>query len=324
MADSWLRHVDAYTAKDKDEDFYGAALNALAQSVNATGDPTVQKMVGGMGDYLTTEDNSVRARALLLIAEVMALPSAKTPPQDLHHLAEFFWSRLADWPSLKGAARGCLCLLNKPALAPADAAAIAAALLDELHVQSLSVSDRLLCLDLFKSILAVHPSAVAGIEDAFVQGVVAAVDGEKDPRCLVLAFEIMALLPAALHGQAAGEEALRKNHDEMFDVLTCYFPVSFTPPPGDKRHITRGDLAAPLARAMAATPLYAPACIALAIEKLGAAQESARVDALEVLALCAESFGPSVVQEYAAPVWAALRGALVAPDESGAPEAGAS
>lgn len=52
-------------------------------------------------------------------------------------------------------------------------------------------------------------------------------------------------------------------------MLSCYFPVSFTPPPGDGRAITRGQLAAELQATLAAAPAFAPHVVPLAIEKLG-------------------------------------------------------
>jgi hypothetical protein len=55
---------------------------------------------------------------------------------------------------------------------------------------------------------------------------------------------------------------------ELFDVLSCYFPVSFTPPPGDVHGITRADLAAALQRTLTATPDFQEHLTPLLLEKL--------------------------------------------------------
>ena len=39
------------------------------------------------------------------------------------------------------------------------------------------------------------------------------------------------------------QKSLETNIEEMFDVMACYFPISFTPPPNSVHSITRQDLA---------------------------------------------------------------------------------
>ena len=51
-------------------------------------------------------------------------------------------------------------------------------------------------------------------------------------------------------------------------MLACYFPVTFTPPPGDPNRITCAELAAGLEASLAAEPLFAPHLVPLAMEKL--------------------------------------------------------
>ena len=55
---------------------------------------------------------------------------------------------------------------------------------------------------------------------------------------------------------------------ELFDVLSCYFPVTFTPPPNNVHGITRADLARSLEVALASCPLYADQLVPLVLEKL--------------------------------------------------------
>lgn len=63
-------------------------------------------------------------------------------------------------------------------------------------------------------------------EGDLVFGVVAAIEEEKDPRCLVLAFRIIQLL-ARLYPDPNGPIATCA--DELFDVVSRYFPISFNP-----------------------------------------------------------------------------------------------
>lgn len=59
----------------------------------------------------------------------------------------------------------------------------------------------------------------------FVFGVISAVDGERDPRNLLLLFE---WLPKFLKSVNLGHL-----NEEMFEVMACYFPVDFRAPSTD-------------------------------------------------------------------------------------------
>lgn len=66
----------------------------------------------------------------------------------------------------------------------------------------------------------------------------------------------------------AAQKSLETNIEEMFDVMACYFPVSFTPPPNSVHSITRQELADTLQGTLTCSPLYAPLFIPLLVEKL--------------------------------------------------------
>lgn len=79
----------------------------------------------------------------------------------------------------------------------------------------------------------------------------AAAEGERDPRCLLRAFECVREA-AALYSAAVAPSGPQASVDQqatsaplddrsaadatevLFDVLTWYFPISFTPPPVNK------------------------------------------------------------------------------------------
>lgn len=55
----------------------------------------------------------------------------------------------------------------------------------------------------------------------FVMGCIQAMEGERDPRCLMQAF---ALVPMLCNRFILGEL-----EESLFDVCACYFPVDFNP-----------------------------------------------------------------------------------------------
>ena len=51
-------------------------------------------------------------------------------------------------------------------------------------------------------------------------------------------------------------------------MLSCYFPLVFSPRPGDQDTVSRDALAEALLAALTATPAFAPMFVPLALEKL--------------------------------------------------------
>ncbi|CAI5500751.1 unnamed protein product [Closterium sp. Naga37s-1] len=142
-------------------------------------------------------------------------------------------------------------------------------------------------------------------------GVVAGVDGEKDPRCLLHALRIVALLVGALHGEG-GSAAVSAVADDLFDVVSAYFPVSFSPPPNDPRGITREDLVQALLGAFQSTPLFAPMAVPLLLDKLSSSFATAKLDSLRFLTACATAWGPNAIGPHAPAIWRALKPLLPA------------
>eukprot|EP00850_Spirogloea_muscicola_P018909 SM000178S03474 [mRNA] locus=s178:240009:249945:- [translate_table: standard] len=289
-----------------------AALEALAAELRA-GRLSIPQLVGGLGDYLTTEDNAVRARGTLLLSELTrSLAGVPLAPSALHNLAAFFTARLSDWPALTGALTGALALLERQppanALAVIDVSALARAALAEVQVQVLAQPARMLALSLLELLLDRYPAATVGLGTEVVEGVLSAVDGEKDPRCLLRAFRILKLLADSMaeHGGETDHGGLAGVAEDMFETMACYFPISFTPPPGDPRGVTREDLAASLQGAMVASPEFAPYLIPLLIDKLGSSLVAAKLDSLGCMRACAEAFPAPALEPHLDCIWQAL------------------
>ncbi|XP_019357678.1 PREDICTED: MMS19 nucleotide excision repair protein homolog [Gavialis gangeticus] len=113
----------------------------------------------------------------------------------------------------------------------------------------------------------------------FTFGFIQVMDGEKDPRNLLVAFQIVRDL--ILKGYALGPFV-----EELFEVTSCYFPIDFTPPPNDPHGIQREDLIVSLRAVLASTPQFAEFLLPLLIEKMDSELQSAKLDAVQTLAEC--------------------------------------
>ncbi len=94
----------------------------------------------------------------------------------------------------------------------------------------------------------------------FLDGYVSLADGEKDPRNLVVAFAIARVILIEFDISAHVEVYFESMPfavlhslvvQSMFNILFCYFPITFRPPPNDKYGVTSEDLKMSLRYALA-------------------------------------------------------------------------
>lgn len=95
----------------------------------------------------------------------------------------------------------------------------------EIHVQSMVQADRYLVFSMCKFVLMsraiVDEIKAQNYGTDFVFGFIQSMDGEKDPRNLLVCFECIKLICEQL--------SLGPFVEEMFEVFACYFPIDFTP-----------------------------------------------------------------------------------------------
>ncbi|KAK8949139.1 hypothetical protein KSP39_PZI005517 [Platanthera zijinensis] len=250
----------------------------------------------------------VSLQRILFLAEVLIhLLNKSLDSFTLSTLAGFFSSRLADWRSLHGALVGCLALLRRKSnvgmIVDGDARKIAQSMLDNVQVQLLAMIDRKICFEVFQCLLDVYSEAVATLGDDFVYGFIQAVDQEKDPRCLVLTFHLIQSFVKLFVLELGSTHIV---HD-LFEVLSCYFPIYFTHPAGDDFEVKREDLSDALMNAFCSTPEFEPFAIPLLLDKLSSTLPVAKIDSLKYLNKCLLSYGSDKMEQHAQNIWFALK-----------------
>lgn len=134
----------------------------------------------------------------------------------------------------------------------------------------------------------------------FLQGYVKMVQGEKDPRNLMVLFGVDKVL---LTEWVMDREMTEK----FFDITFCYFPITFRPPPDDPYGITSDDLKVALRAAICASPAMAPLGYPLLLEKLSAAGGPAKLDTLRTLIAAMPVYGRAAALANANKLWEGLK-----------------
>ncbi|KAL7140118.1 hypothetical protein ABFS83_09G100200 [Erythranthe nasuta] len=300
-----IKHVELYVNSSATPSQQVASVNAVA--VLLKNDLlTLDALVREMEMYLTTTDSIVRSRGTLLLAEILEqLTSKPLNSTSIHSLIGFFTERLADWKALRGAIVGCLALLRRKVdvgiVTDSEAKAVAQSYLQNLQVQSLGQYDRKLSFQLMDCLLDRYPGAIQGLGDNLVYGICEAIDGEKDPQCLLLVFHIVESLARLYTGSLANFA------EDLFEILGSYFPIHFTHPKGEDDDVKREELSKALMLAFASTPLFEPFSIPLLLEKLSSSLPSAKVESFKYLSYCTTKYGPERMVKHAEALWSSVK-----------------
>nr|XP_043614238.1 MMS19 nucleotide excision repair protein homolog [Erigeron canadensis] len=301
-------YVDSSSSKSPAQQ--DASLDAIAKLL-ITDIVTLESLVIEMEMYLTTTDNIIRARGILLLAELLTRLSSKhIEKKTVHSLIGFFSDRLSDWRALRGALVGCLALMRRKGdigvISGSDATAVAQSFMQNLQVQSLGQHDRKLCFEILECLIDQYPDTILDVEDEFVYAVCEAIDGEKDPQCLLITFHLVEMLTQLC---TESSSSLASYAEDLFSILGSYFPIHFTHSKGED-DVKREELSRALMLAFASTPLFLPFSIPVLLEKLSSSLPSAKIEAFKYLSYSVVKYGTRGILEHLEAIWSSLKEAV--------------
>ncbi|SCU84680.1 LAMI_0C08460g1_1 [Lachancea mirantina] len=138
------------------------------------------------------------------------------------------------------------------------------------------------------------------LSDLFIETFIGIATGEKDPRNLLLSFRINTIVCSSLSD-------ISKYKEDLFDVLFCYFPITFKPPKSDPYKISNLDLKLALRRAISSSPQFEEDAFGNLIDKLAASSLTVKNDTILTLNACVENYGGEAVVRNWLPLWNALK-----------------
>lgn len=219
----------------------------------------------------------LRIKATLLLSSVLCeLAVDFLSAVQLNFIATFYCDRLKDHHSVvPNTLTGIQALIRMTQLPDECVARLLQSMFQHVPCQSQVRGDREKIFGIIKQLSATKKSELLAMGTDFVYGVIGAMDGERDPRLLVLLFDF---IPTFVQTFPLGHLV-----DDMFEVIACYFPIDFNPSPTDAATITRDLLAEKLADCLCAHESFAVECINLLVEKLESQLNVAKLDSLYLL-----------------------------------------
>uniref|UniRef100_A0A8C5FMU4 MMS19 nucleotide excision repair protein n=1 Tax=Gadus morhua TaxID=8049 RepID=A0A8C5FMU4_GADMO len=254
---------------------------------------------------LTSNTPHTRARGVQLLSLVIQQCYGDLSESEVEVLIAFYENRLKDhYVIIPFVLQGLKALVSGFSLLPAGSAvSMLRSLFQDTHVQ-VSLHCPFVALLIYTSFelftCSFYSPELKGLGADFVFGFVQSMDGERDPRNLVLAFQIANNI---IHrGYDLGKFA-----EELFEVTSCYFPVDFSPPPNDPHGITQETLILSLRAVLAGTPRFAEFLLPLIIEKLDSDIQSAKIDSLQTLTACLSTYEHKDLAEFLSGLWTSIR-----------------
>ncbi|OQS01534.1 MMS19 nucleotide excision repair protein [Achlya hypogyna] len=295
--------IDGFVDPENGEAMHTTHLNNVIMQVHRK--VPIEQVVQLLGVHLTHTQDKRRGRATLLLAEVLTrLPDLRLSADTARLLLTFFLERLKDGPSMAACLKALVALisLHPKLITPADAWTVAETLLAlPTPIASLSQSMRKACFEVLRLVVR---GGTLGDHEArlLMEGFLKAMHGEKDPRNLLLCLQFSAELLTTFGTQVDGDVA-----KAFFDTTSCYFPITFRPPPNDPYGITSEDLVAALRGVFVAHDGLAKHVLPMVLDKLQRTTVAEMTkDILETIAFCCTKYPLNRLLLHFQPVAAAV------------------
>ncbi|KAL9654264.1 hypothetical protein ABK040_010296 [Willaertia magna] len=159
--------------------------------------------------------------------------------------------------------------------------------------------------DWFKALLESFPKVVGTIN--FMNGFIQTMDGERDPLNLLFCFDFIPKLIKLIKQEHLEQSILLSCSEELFEITSCYFPITYNPSPNDTRGITKEQLSTSLKECFASNEYFASFLFPFLLEKISSDIIDTKIEALDYLSYCIEKFGEEIVREYLTEIWAYIR-----------------
>lgn len=138
---------------------------------------------------------------------------------------------------------------------------------------------------------------------SIISAVLTAIESEKDPRNLVVSFELTRLILSILGNDEQSIPTIEPFLEEIFENISWYYPIEFEPPQNDKFKITSKELKDKLNRCFTASPLLASHSFPFMLEKLSSSSMVAKKESLKTLKLMISDLTIKVVRNYCEMIW---------------------
>ncbi|KAL9549495.1 hypothetical protein MBANPS3_005181 [Mucor bainieri] len=285
MSNSMEKHVTEFMITENNDSFSSSAAKRIVEIVNEEDvKSNLLLLIQSLGEYLTHEDDSIRAKATSLLSYTLEhAEQDRLNEAAVSVLVNFYCSRLSDPASVPNLMSGLVALTSKfDGFNAACTSTVISSLGNDIQVQSFAHITRNAAFKIFENLLDKHIQHVKSITNEFIAVFIQSITNEKDPRNLMSVYTVIQKIVKLLD--------ISQHVEDLFAATFCYFPITFRPPPDNPYGITAKDLKLNLRQCMASTPLFSELALPLLLQKMSTTSGSAKKDSLETITACASVY----------------------------------
>ncbi|CAB3246836.1 unnamed protein product [Arctia plantaginis] len=257
-------------------------------------------IIENMGAVLTHKETEKRCRGMKFYTKILReLPKSILSETQIQFISTFYIGRLNDHHSIiPSVIEGYLALIDMNNYKANNSANFLATLFREVSCQSQLRQDRYNIYLVIQKLMEKDIDYCKQLGPDLVCGMVSIMDGERDPRNLIFLFNF---LPKFIKTIPIGHLT-----EEMFDVISCYYPIDFHPSPDDPAAVTRDDLAKALCPCLCAIPEFGEQCLIMLMEKLDSSLRLAKLDSLALLVESCKTFKSETYCPFSKALWSSI------------------
>ncbi|KAI9480357.1 MAG: Dos2-interacting transcription regulator of RNA-Pol-II-domain-containing protein [Benjaminiella poitrasii] len=248
--------------------------------------------------YWEKGDATCKNKCIELLAQAVVPSQSSLDSPTINAITRFIGKRINEPTLIPRCVDILSVLMHSDNISSTDVIQICDAIFTHVNIKKLPQQSRYKVLIMLGKTLEKYSSETQRSKINFIGGFINCMDGEKDPRNLMVAFELVRAIIDRFD--------ISRHIEDLFEIVFCYFPISFSPPANDPFGITTEDLKDSLRRCLAATPYFAYYATPLLIEKLLTTTGSAKKDAMETIGLCAPAYGAHAILPHAQELFDAL------------------
>ncbi|XP_063697055.1 MMS19 nucleotide excision repair protein [Culicoides brevitarsis] len=289
-----LTLIEFFQQNDVNQAFISDVVSDLKHKTR-----NIHELVEMLEPILCAKENDLRFIGTKFFVEVLnSLSPNDLNDQELKVIWTFFINRLNDHHSIIPIVlSGCLTLCKLHLNFESYLAEFCTKMFRCIHCQTQKREDREKIYKMLQIASELNSEEFKKMGADWIYGVINSIEGERDPRNLLLIFNFMP--------QLIKNYSLFHLTDDAFEVFAVYFPVDFTQ--SDSSAITRDSLAEHLENCLSASLDFINGCVELILEKISSDLKTAKTDSLKLLINITKKFSSDKIEKHFESLWEAIK-----------------
>lgn len=266
----------------------------------------ILELVKSLDSLLTHVDHQVRQIGVDILSFItISLDINCLNEKEIDVLSEFMLLRLTDHKLMEKPTLECLSYFLDCKCKPNGFdQKLMEFLKTKTNVQRMDPRSRYLALDIVIKILINHKKTSNTLDSDLLYSTLNVMEGESNPEAILKCFRIVSFILKNFVG-------IEPYIDDLFEWLSSYFPIDYTPSSNDESvatmNIKRSDLVEALYDCFYCNPLNAGHLLTILLGNLDSNVSSTKYESLECLIKCYRTFPLENIEGYSSSLWSSIR-----------------